>query len=257
MKPRDNRHHAIKAASASILLCLPLLAGAADNTTTSMQSFSVRLGASRVIYDPASNGATLTVTSPQDYPILVQSDVLAEDRTSKAPFVVTPPLMRLDGQQSSRLRIVRTGGDFAADRESLQWLCVKGIPPKADDAWAKERGGKSDAGDKVSLNVQLSINNCIKLFVRPASVKGHPEDVADKLRFERTGGQLKAVNDSPFYMNLSSLKVNGADVKDIRYVPPFSSRVFSLPAGKNAGKLEWKIVNDYGGESRTYQTNIR
>ncbi|MDO2495886.1 fimbria/pilus periplasmic chaperone [Escherichia coli] len=27
-------------------------------------------------------------------------------------------------------RIVRTGGDFSVDRESLQWICIKGIPPK-------------------------------------------------------------------------------------------------------------------------------
>ena len=253
----NNKMHTLKTGAAGVLLSLPLMAGATGNMDTSTQSFSVRLNASRVIYDPASNGTTLTVTSPQDYPILVQSEVLNEDMKSKAPFVVTPPLMRLDGQQSSRLRIVRTGGNFAADRESLQWLCVKGIPPKADDAWAKGKDGKPDAGGKVSLNVQLSINNCIKLFVRPASVKGHSDDVADKLRFERAGGQLKAMNDSPFYMNLSSLKVNGTDVKDTRYVSPFSSRVFSLPAGKNAGKVEWKIVNDYGGESRTYQADIR
>ncbi|NPE97657.1 Dr fimbrial biogenesis chaperone DraB, partial [Escherichia coli] len=69
----------------------------------------------------------------QDYPMLVQSEVLSEDQKSPAPFVVTPPLFRLDGQQSSRLRIVRTGGEFPSDRESLQWICVKGIPPKEDD----------------------------------------------------------------------------------------------------------------------------
>ncbi|MEF9898154.1 MAG: fimbria/pilus periplasmic chaperone [Pseudomonas sp.] len=109
----------------------------ADNMRTRQQPFSVKIGASRIIYGLASGGATLSVSNPQDYPILVQSVVLGEDTKSKAPFVVTPPLFRLEGQQQSRLRIVRTGGDFANDRESLQWLCVNGIPPKADEAWAK------------------------------------------------------------------------------------------------------------------------
>lgn len=44
--------------------------------------------------------------------MLVQSEVLAENQKDPAPFVVTPPLFRLDALQSSRLRIVRTGVFF-------------------------------------------------------------------------------------------------------------------------------------------------
>ena len=224
------------------------------DTETSTQSFSVRLGASRVIYNPASAGQTLTVTNPQDYPVLIQSRVLGADRKTLAPFVVTPPLMRLDGQQSSRLRIVRTGGSFAPDRESLQLLCVKGIPPKEGDAWAKE---DETVGKKVSLNVQLSINNCIKLLVRPDAVKGHPDDPQYRLKWQHQNNKLRAINDSPFYMNLSALKMNGKDVSDMTYVAPFSAQEFTVPSGKNTGKVEWKLVNDYGGESALYQADIR
>lgn len=53
-------------------------------------------------------------------------------------FIITPPLFRLDALQSSRLRIVKTEGAFPIDRESLQWICVKAIPPKYEDKWAKE-----------------------------------------------------------------------------------------------------------------------
>ncbi|CAI1507007.1 fimbria/pilus periplasmic chaperone [Serratia ficaria] len=223
-------------------------------TETSTQSFSVRLGASRIIYNPASAGQTLAVTNPQDYPILIQSKVLDTDRKTPAPFVVTPPLMRLDAQQSSRLRIVRTGGDFAPDRESMQLLCVKGIPPKEGDAWAKEKGA---ASEKVSLNVQLSINNCIKLLVRPDAVKGHPDDAQHRLKWQRQNNKLKATNDSPFYINLSALKINGANVPDIKYVAPYSSQEFTVPSGKSAGRVEWKLVNDYGGETPFYQADVR
>lgn len=138
--------------------------------------------------------------------MLVQSEVLSEDQKSPAPFVVTPPLFRLDGQQSSRLRIVRTGGEFPSDRESLQWICVKGIPPKEDDRWAEGKDGEKKA-DKVSLNVQLSVSSCIKLFVRPPAVKGQPDDVAGKVEWQRAGNRLKGVNPTPFYINLSALTV--------------------------------------------------
>lgn len=222
------------------------------------QTFSVKLGATRVIYDPSSSGTTLTVTNPQDYPILVQSQALAENMKDKAPFVVTPPLFRLDGQQQSRLRIVRTGGNFPDDRESIQWLCVKGVPPKADDVWSKDENGKAVANNTVSLNVRISINSCIKLFVRPGSVKGHPSDVAGSLGWQRVGDKIKATNSTPFYINLTSVSVNGAKLKEaLHYVPPFSSYEFALPKGiSGAGKVQWTIINDYGGESKLFSASF-
>lgn len=243
---------ALSALAVFICLAADTVSAAPAHSETSTQTFSVKLSSSRLIYDLASNGTTLTVTNPQDYPVLIQSMALEENKKTKAPFVVTPPLMRLDGQQSSRLRIVRTGGNFAADRESLQWLCVKGIPPKAGDAWAKDDKAK----DKVTLNIQLSMTNCIKLLIRPETLQNHPDDAEYKLKWQHQGNKLKATNDSPYYINISALKFNGSAVADIHYVAPFSSHEFTAPAGKTTGKIEWKIVNDYGGESQTYQADV-
>ncbi|MCZ5740328.1 fimbria/pilus periplasmic chaperone [Escherichia coli] len=95
------------------LLGFPLHSAATETKIdATSKTFILHLGATRVIYNPSGNGSTLSVYNNQDYPMLVQSEVLAEDRKGKAPFVVTPPLFRLDGLQSSRLRIVRTGGVF-------------------------------------------------------------------------------------------------------------------------------------------------
>lgn len=237
----------------------PTVAPAAPvDMETNTQSFSVRLGATRVIYDPASNGTTLSVVNPQGYPILLQSEALSEDMKTRAPFMVTPPLMRLDAEQQGRLRIVRTGGNFATDRESLQWLCAKGIPPKADDAWAKGVGGKSVAPkDKVSMNVQLSINSCIKLFVRPAGVKGSTTDAARNVTWQWQGNKLKGTNNSPFYINLTSLKAGSNSVDMPQYIPPFSSQEYAVKGGKTGGQITWKIINDYGGESPLLQASAQ
>lgn len=89
--------------------------------------FSVKLGATRVIYHAGTAGATLSVSNPQNYPILVQSSVKAADKSSPAPFLVMPPLFRLEANQQSQLRIVRTGGDMPTDRETLQWVCIKAV----------------------------------------------------------------------------------------------------------------------------------
>jgi P pilus assembly chaperone PapD len=233
-------------------------AHAEENTPikANTKSFAVKLGATRVIYDPDGNGATLTISNPQDYPMLVQSTVKAEDTTSPAPFVVTPPLFRLDGKQQNRLRIVRTGGTMPADRESLQWLCVKGIPPKSDDAWARDVSGKSQApkANAMSLDVQLSISNCIKLLVRPSTIKGAVTDVAGKLTWSTAGGHLTVKNPTPFYMNFASLQLGSTRVPNAEYVPPFGSKSYPMPKGATGGQLQWKVITDYGGESQVYQT---
>lgn len=228
--------------------------GKEKNRDVSSKIFSLHLGATRVVYNPDSSGEKLTVINDHDYPILVQSEVLAEDQKSRAPFVVTPPLFRLDALQSSRLRIVRTGGSFPADRESLQWVCVKGIPPKEGDKWAEE-ANKSKSADKVSLQVELSVSSCIKLFVRPSSVKGGPEDVAGNVTWQKAGNKLKGNNPTPFFINLSELKMGGKEVNERHYIAPFSSYEYSLPAGAT-GKVQWQVITDYGGKSKQFESEL-
>ncbi|AIJ07440.1 MULTISPECIES: fimbria/pilus periplasmic chaperone [Edwardsiella] len=233
---------------------LQSLAAEKPNIEQNSQEFAVKLGATRVIYAPSSMGQTLSVSNPLDYPMLIQSRVYGEDMKSKAPFVVTPPLFRLDGQQQSNLRIIRTGGDFAKDRESLQWLCIKGLPPKEGDLWNNKKG-KIESHKVVSLNLQVSIDSCIKLFVRPESIKGHPEDVASSLSWSQQDTNLKAMNNTPFYMNLASLKVGNVNISNVHYIPPFSSYTFHLPKGVS-GMVSWSIVTDYGGVSDIYHKSI-
>lgn len=223
---------------------------AADINT---RSFSVKLGSSRVIYNPFSNGESLTVTNPQNYPLLIQSKAFEEDKKTAAPFMVTPPIMRLDAQQSSQLRIVRTAGRFAPDRESLYFLCIKGIPPKADDLWAKN---VKNNGMKTGLNIQISVNNCIKLLVRPDDIAGHPDDPENKLHWEIKNNRLLAINKSPYFITISSLKADDLEIKKLKYVEPFSFREFEIPVTKKINTLSWKIVNDYGGESTFDRHNV-
>ncbi|EFZ4075958.1 fimbria/pilus periplasmic chaperone [Shigella flexneri] len=240
----------------SSMLPLSVVAAKISDVTVSprevnAQLFGVDLNLSRVIYNFGSSGANIAVKNNQTYPILVQSQVLDEDVKSKAPFITTPPLFRLEGKQTSRIRIVQTGGNFPKDREKLQWLCVKGIPPKEDDKWAETQVPK-----KSSLLVQFSVNNCIKVFVRPDAVKGHPEDVADKVTWTKKGSLLEAANPTPFYINIKELIVSGKRINSLNYIPPFGNRSFDIP-GSSSGSIQWKIVTDYGGESKIYQAEIK
>ncbi|HDC4393599.1 TPA: fimbria/pilus periplasmic chaperone [Enterobacter cloacae] len=239
---------------------LMLISGSAlseeQKINTSTKSFSVKLGATRIIYNPDSSGATLPIINPQDYPILVQAQVYGEDKQSKAPYMVTPPLFRLDGNQQSRVRVVRTGGSFPSDRESMSWLCITGIPPKPEDVWGHDSDGKTQAPKEATLEVQLRINSCIKLLLRPSSLKGDASDSADKLSWKREGGNLKVTNPTPYYMNLKDVTVGGRKVENLDYVAPRAEKTFRLPAG-GSGQVQWKVITDYGGDSRDFSAALQ
>lgn len=240
--------------AAVVGVCSCLLPMRAVAMNVSATEFSVSLDATRLIYDPASAGATLTVTNPQDYPMLVQSKVLDEAMVQKAPFIVTPPLFRLDGLQQNKLRIVRTGGTFAPDRETLQWLCVKAIPPQSDDAWAQA----GPQAKTVQMNLQLSVNACLKLLVRPGSIKGRPVDVAHQLAWQQKGQQLTVRNPTPFYMNFSSVRLGGVAVGELDYVAPLSHKTVTV-AHKGSAKavVQWKVINDFGDVSQEYRADVK
>ena len=238
---------------------LSVPAHAAEKTTKveqNVRTYSVGLGKTRIIYNPATSGAVISVSNSNEFPVLVQSSVKpADEKEGAAPFVVTPPLFRLDAKQQSRLRVVMTQDVKVKDKESLYWLCAMGIPPEQGDAWAEDNASVKSA-NTASLNVSVRMSQCIKLILRPEAVKGQPQDVASSVTWRREGDKLIANNPTPFYMNVKTLSVGGKDVPDMDYIPPMDSRSFGVPRGAS-GKVSWTIVNDLGGDSGPYQANVR
>ncbi|HFW3777499.1 TPA: molecular chaperone [Salmonella enterica subsp. enterica serovar Thompson] len=197
-------------ASVLMFVCLSSLAFAGEDNGQQVNSIS--LGTTRVIYPAGSRGVPLTVSNQASHPFLVKSVVLDEGMQHDAPFIVTPPLFRLDGGQRNTLTITRTGGRFPADREAMSWLCVQSIPPEADSSWVEDKKGSTGHG-KVSVRVRLLPRSCIKLFVRPETLQGTPVDVADKVSWSVSGKTITATNPTPFYMNISQASFNGKNLK--------------------------------------------
>ncbi|MFL4556303.1 fimbria/pilus periplasmic chaperone [Yersinia kristensenii] len=248
----------------SSLTLLPCVYAEGARMYGSNREFSVKIGETRIIYPLSSvGGISLSMMNPQDYPILVQTQVKGEDKHSPAPFVVTPPLFRLDAGMQGRVRVIRTGGNFPQDRESLQWLCLTGVPPKEGAVWDNSQYGKNKATQDVNLDIQLSVSTCIKLLVRPEKIKQKPEEVAGELVWHRKGKLLQVNNPTPLYISfrfihlgdknidLSSAGTNG-------YVAPFGEISFALPAdvAGTLSEISWQIIDDLGGESKIFKANI-
>ncbi|WP_260515800.1 fimbrial biogenesis chaperone [Serratia fonticola] len=200
----------------------------------------VVIGGTRLIYDGGKKESSLSVNNPDKVPYLIQSWVeTTAGGAEKAPFMVTPPLFRLDGGQENVLRVVRAGGNLPSDKESLYWMNIKSIP--------------SVNNDTNQNTLQIAVKTRIKLIYRPQGLKGTPEELAGKLTWQRNGNNLQVTNPTPFYMNFHEVKVADKGVKGVTYVAPMSSASFALPAGTSGGSVTWKIISDYGavGEAHT------
>ncbi len=217
------------------------------------QTFSVELGASRIIYPLNGKNAAIRVDNKQDYPVLVRSKVLmGSDKKAFAPFIATPPIFRLDSHQSSVVTVTRTGGNYPDDRESLNWLCVTAVPPDKDAGWAKGEGEKVITND-----IQVVLENCIKLLVRPDGLSSNPADIAEKVKWKAEGKNLHAHNPTPYYMNISGVRFNGEDLKlKDGYIAPYSDVDMPFSSAlKKGGEVKWSVIGDYG-EKREMSSDV-
>lgn len=123
---------------------------------------ALNLMRTRVIYEGVTE-ASLMVRNDGSEPSLLQAWVDGGNEQQgpadvSTPFLVVPPMMRLGSQRGQVLRIL--GADLSGlpqDRESLFWLNVLGLPPKAQASQG---------------SVQLAYRTRIKLFYRPSGLAG-------------------------------------------------------------------------------------
>ncbi|GJH96754.1 chaperone protein caf1M [Escherichia coli] len=207
---------------ALIIPCILTTAFANEKLEVNVKEFSIKSDRSRIIVNENSHGALLTIENTHEYPILVQTRIINEDKKQKTgDLIVTPPLFKLNEGQKSKIRIYkRNVSNLPKDRETLFWACTKGIPPTEKDLWAKENAENIQA-NKTALGVNLAVENCIKLFYRPKGIDSVKFDSGQDLIWSIKEGKLKAYNPTPNYMNLKELSVENSDVKFPTYVPPF------------------------------------
>ncbi|NWA62461.1 molecular chaperone [Pantoea sp. B9002] len=195
------------------------------------------LGSTRVIYNGEQKDATITViNSAKNAPFLAQTwiDNYEENKNSKPPFVVTPPLYRQD-QGKNTLRIIRNGGDLPLDRESVFWLNVKAIP-----AQSKENQNKNTLSFAYVLKV--------KLFYRPESLTSSSNNAYKELSFSQVGNKLIATNSTPYYITINKLSLGQSEVKNVTdMVPPFGKQSYALPEKASGKTVSFRVLNDMGG----------
>lgn len=210
----------------------------------------------RVIYtEKDKNGVSLTAYNSTSSAYLFQSRMLPvdlatgnsgipADKGGHIPFIVTPPLSRLEANSELVLRIRRNGEFLPEDRESVFFISMKAIP--------SQRSPEEREPD--SQQMVLTVVSNIKLFYRPEGLHRRAivdTDVASKLTFRKEGNILIAENPTPYWLTFSRLKAGEKELDKAQLrlmVPPKGQQSYSLPAGAT-GSVSWQLIDEDGWDT--------
>lgn len=208
------------------------------------------ISGTRIVYPQSSKDVVVNLDNHGTKPLLVQT-WLDDGRDGvnpqelKLPFIITPPVSRVDPKKGQSVRITYTGTPLPQDRESLYWFNVLEIPPK------------SKAVDKENLNqLQLAFRTRIKFFFRPDGLKGTPGEAAENLtctqKKEGNAITLVAHNNSPYNVAVSMVTIKTSQkTYDVVHqaVQPFSDATMAVKGLTSAvnGRVQFDTINDYGG----------
>ncbi|HFV9915886.1 TPA: molecular chaperone [Salmonella enterica subsp. diarizonae serovar 61:l,v:z35] len=189
---------------------------------------SIQISATRVIYHASEKDVSVQINNPGKYPVLLQSwtddghpDIRPD--AMRTPFILTPPLTRVNAGAGQTLRLSWNGASLPADRESVYWLNVMEIPP---------------VGEKGSNQIQVAFRSRIKLFYRPTGLDDKGTQTAiSQLRWRAQGNNITLNNPTPYYVSAIAVTLTQGGKKttvaaDMLF--PNGSATFTLPAGVSA-----------------------
>lgn len=210
---------------------------------------SIVITGTRVVYDASQREVTVKLNNDGAAPMLVQSwidegNAEATPDTSSAPFVLTPPIARIDPSKGQALRIRFTGQKaLPQDKESLFWLNVLEVPPASAEGQNR---------------LKIAFRSRVKLFYRPAGLPSNPTQAAEQLqwRLQRSGADslLECRNDSPYYVSLGKVSVSAGgqtvsptlDINSSILAPGERKQIPLKGIAASAGTVDYTSISDLG-----------
>lgn len=124
--------------------------------TTFQVNADIVISGTRIVYPASSKDVIVNLDNRGNKPLLVQTWLDdgrdgVDPQELKLPFVITPPVSRIDPQKGQSLRIKYMGSALPQDRESLFWFNVLEIPPKSKAKEGESLNQLQLAGDAANL----------------------------------------------------------------------------------------------------------
>ena len=217
------------------------------------------MGGTRLIFNGAEESASISVSNTSDKDVWLMrfwvspyggeaaASTMAKTSAKKEqkaalPFVVTPPLWRLDPQSEVQLRVNQVADTLPQDRESVFHLNALAIPPK--------KGGK-EYEKGVQSGLQFAINTQIKLIYRPKALNQRAviKALPSKVTVKHQGNHVVVNNPTPYYITLVQIEVDKQAVQTDQdtMLAPFGS--LSLPTSLSHGQFSYQTIDDDGART--------
>ncbi|MGL5600782.1 MAG: fimbrial biogenesis chaperone [Silvania sp.] len=177
---------------------------------------NIVINGTRVIYPENNKEVVVQLINNGDTPALVQSwiddgDINSTPETAHVPFMLSPPVVKVNGNNGQQLRIKKIEAKLPKDRESVFFLNVLDIPPAPDHL-------------KGVNTIQLAIKSRVKVFYRPAVLAGRQNEAMSGLKLIVENNHFRIVNDSPFHITIANIETSAKQklLAESVMVPPFT-----------------------------------
>ncbi|WP_279206111.1 fimbrial biogenesis chaperone [Obesumbacterium proteus] len=202
------------------------------------------INVTRIVFQEYFDSTTVTLRNTSTSQAYVVQARMSQtiDGFEDTPFIVTPPIFRLDPDTTNNLRIkLDKKSVLPVDRESIFYLNTRAIPSSMQNSY------KGDS-KRISGVAQFGVGTIIKLFYRPKGLASSPEDAQRKIKFSKTANEMHVRNNSPYFINFASLKIDGKSLikkNTPAMLEPYSE--YFYPTEIKHGKITWSTINDFGG----------
>ena len=215
---------------------------------------NVVITGTRIIFPSSEREVSIKLNNEGEAPGLVQAwidsgDMDATPETATAPFVLTPPVFRVDPKKGQTMRLMYTREPLPQDRESVFWLNLLEVPPKPQEA-------------DDSNFLQMAFRTRVKIFYRPAALNSvqKTEDAVNgvtwsiKRAADGKAYVLHADNPSPYFITVTEAGIvaggNKIGSDESHMLAPGGQHDFplkslrELPAGEIT--VRFLSINDWG-----------
>lgn len=214
--------------------------------TPALAQAGIVITGTRVIYPGEQREITVQLTNNGDVPALAQAWIDERPDTenvakARSPFLLSPPVTRVNPGKGQSLRIRLIEQDLPQDRESLYWLTVLELPPKPAEGSAANR-------------LQMAFASRLKLFYRPEGL-GTLESGIQNLRWKVQGDDLVCTNPGAFHITFVGVSLGGQELtldKGSAMVAPRGTLRLPLKGratGSDTASVDFKVINDYGADA--------
>lgn len=205
---------------------------------------NIIVNGTRFIYSEESSEITIHMTNTGNSPSLAQiwldeGDPAKLPEEITTPFIISPPITRVDAGNGQSLRIKKAADKriIATDRESLWWLNILDIPSV----------DKTKVTESSSM-LNLAIRSRFKFFWRPAGL-GDRQNAESKMEFIANNNDLTLVNPTPFFITVADIVTTSGNelMEESIMVPPKSRTDIRVKHKVNKGEpVVLQAISDYG-----------